>query len=302
MLGVASVLGGFPSPTACAGADGPLREGGRHRQAERAPVRTCPDGTQRALPPRTSACGTTTRSKAGMATSSVNGISVQARARVRSDFADQERDVTASAPTSSPSTATRSRRAATSRAGPRVRRARRAARRRAVATFFPDGHAVGQTLTSAMRRHGDRRPSRAVFRFRDGQHNIFGWRNRLIGLPTEPGRRPVEGYEYHRLDRMTFRVRTSTRWPTSRGSGLDAERESPPAGGLPARRRRRPRAQQLSQGDIYDIIFMLSGVLALIGGGMVNVNIQLASLKERVREVGIKMAIGAPGARFSRRS
>ena len=41
---------------------------------------------------------------------------------------------------------------------------------------------------------------------------------------------------------------------------------------------------------------MLSGVLALIGGGMVNVNIQLASLKERVREVGVKMAIGAPGS------
>jgi ABC-type antimicrobial peptide transport system permease subunit len=53
--------------------------------------------------------------------------------------------------------------------------------------------------------------------------------------------------------------------------------------------------RQRSQGDIYNIIFMLSGVLALIGGGMVNVNIQLASLKERVREVGVKMAIGAPG-------
>ena len=42
---------------------------------------------------------------------------------------------------------------------------------------------------------------------------------------------------------------------------------------------------------------MLSGVLALIGGGMVNVNIQMASLKERVREVGVKMAIGASGQR-----
>ena len=44
------------------------------------------------------------------------------------------------------------------------------------------------------------------------------------------------------------------------------------------------------------MIFMLSGILALLGGGMVNVNIQLASLKERVREVGVKMAIGAPGS------
>jgi ABC-type antimicrobial peptide transport system permease subunit len=50
-----------------------------------------------------------------------------------------------------------------------------------------------------------------------------------------------------------------------------------------------------SNGSVYDIIFMLSGVLSLVGGGLVNVNIQLASLKERVREVGIKMAIGSSG-------
>ena len=43
------------------------------------------------------------------------------------------------------------------------------------------------------------------------------------------------------------------------------------------------------------MIFMLSGILSLIGGGMVNVNIQLASLKDRIREVGVKMAIGASG-------
>jgi ABC-type antimicrobial peptide transport system permease subunit len=53
--------------------------------------------------------------------------------------------------------------------------------------------------------------------------------------------------------------------------------------------------KQRSNGDVYNIIFILSGVLSLLGGGLVNVNIQLASLKDRVREVGIKMAIGASG-------
>ncbi len=80
--------------------------------------------------------------------------------------------------------------------------------------------------------------------------------------------------------------------------GLDSmlKTESPAAAGLPPRRRRSARAQASGlQGNVYDIIFMLSGVLALIGGGIVNVNIQLATLKERVREVGVKMAIGAPG-------
>ena len=53
--------------------------------------------------------------------------------------------------------------------------------------------------------------------------------------------------------------------------------------------------KEQSQGDVYDIIFLLSGVLSLIGGGIVNVNIQMATLKERMREVGVKMAIGASG-------
>ena len=50
-----------------------------------------------------------------------------------------------------------------------------------------------------------------------------------------------------------------------------------------------------SQNDAYNIIFWLSGLLSILGGGIVNVNIQMASLKERVREVGVKMAIGASG-------
>jgi ABC-type antimicrobial peptide transport system permease subunit len=53
--------------------------------------------------------------------------------------------------------------------------------------------------------------------------------------------------------------------------------------------------RQQSQGQIYDLVFLLSGVLALLGGGLVNVNIQMAALRERVREVGLKMALGASG-------
>ena len=49
------------------------------------------------------------------------------------------------------------------------------------------------------------------------------------------------------------------------------------------------------QGAVYNLIFMLSGILSLLGGGLVNVNIQMAALKDRVREVGVKMAIGASG-------
>jgi len=167
----------------------------------------------------------------------------------------------------------------------------------AVAAFFPSGDALGRTL-----RIGDTPVQvvgilkERVFRFRDGQHNIFRWRNRIIAIPTTLVARRFEGDQYHRVDRVTFRIRK-----------LDAMAKFSKAlsGMLKANHRQqedfrlddvgaRVRKQQ-SQGDVYDIIFLLSGFLSLIGGGIVNVNIQMATLKERIREVGVKMAIGAPG-------
>jgi ABC-type antimicrobial peptide transport system permease subunit len=167
----------------------------------------------------------------------------------------------------------------------------------AVATFFPDGHAVGRTL-----RIGDTPVTvigvlrERVFRFRDGQHNIFRWRNRIIALPTALVARRFEGDQYHRVDRVTFRIRdldAMQKFSKGLSSMLKAnhrQQEDFRLDDVGARVRK-----QQSQGNVSDIIFMLSGFLSLIGGGIVNVNIQMATLKERIREVGVKMAIGAPG-------
>ena len=167
----------------------------------------------------------------------------------------------------------------------------------AASVFFPTGEVVGKplrlgavpvTVVGVFREK--------VFRFREGQQNIFAWRNEIIAAPSLLVAARMNGDAYHRLDRITFRVPdlaamadfsqeltslVTTNHRLQKDFRLDDV----------GQRLRR----QMSQGDVYNVIFMLSGVLALIGGGMVNVNIQLASLKERVREVGIKMAIGAPG-------
>jgi len=167
----------------------------------------------------------------------------------------------------------------------------------AVETFFPDGDAVGKTL-----RVGDTPvqvvgvlPER-VFRFRNSGRNIFRRRNRIIALPATLVAQRFQGDRYQRLDRVTFRIRN-----------LDAMSVFSKAlsGMLKANHRQQEDfrlddvaarvKKQRSQGDVYNVVFMLSGVLSLIGGGMVNVNIQMATLKERVREVGVKMAIGASG-------
>ncbi|MEO8503990.1 MAG: ABC transporter permease [Acidobacteriota bacterium] len=167
----------------------------------------------------------------------------------------------------------------------------------AAATFFPTGEVVGRpvklgdvpaTVIGVFREK--------VFRFRKGQQNIFAWRNHIVAVPSQLVASRMNGDDYHRVDRITFRMPDLAQM-------ADFSKELT---GLVTANHRLQRdfrlddvakriQRQRSQGDVYNIIFMLSGVLALIGGGMVNVNIQLASLKERVREVGVKMAIGASG-------
>ena len=167
----------------------------------------------------------------------------------------------------------------------------------AAATFFPTGDAVGQTI-----RLGDIPVSvigtfaEKIFRWRDGQGNQFAWRNRIVAVPSTLVARRMQGDRWQRVDRVAFRIRDLGAMKTfSEGlaailRGNHRQQEDFRIDDVAARMRKRQ-----SQGDVYNMIFMLSGVLSLIGGGMVNVNIQMATLKERVREVGVKMAIGASG-------
>jgi len=167
----------------------------------------------------------------------------------------------------------------------------------AAATFFPTGDAVGQTV-----RLGDIPVSvvgtfaEKVFRWRDGQGNQFAWRNRIVAVPSTLVARRMQGDRWQRVDRVAFRIRdlgamkAFSEGLTAILRGNHRQQEDFRIDDVAARMRKRQ-----SQGDVYNMIFMLSGVLSLIGGGMVNVNIQMATLKERVREVGVKMAIGASG-------
>jgi putative ABC transport system permease protein len=231
----------------------------------------------------------------------VNAISVlkTARARVRSEFADQDRDVNGIGSDYVPLN------------GYQVEQGRGFSAHdfatgapvavlgsEAASIFFPTGEIVGKPL-----RIGNV-PVTVIgvfqeknFRFREGQQNIFAWRNRIVAVPSLLVAARMEGDQYHRLNRVTFRVpdlKAMASFAKDLSSLVTSNHRLQTDFRLDDVAKRLQR--QMSQGDVYNIIFMLSGVLALIGGGMVNVNIQLASLKERVREVGVKMAIGAPGS------
>jgi ABC-type antimicrobial peptide transport system permease subunit len=236
----------------------------------------------------------------GLDTSAVEGVSIRkdARARVRSPFADQERDIRGIG------------RDFLALDGYEIDQGREFSMHdiataapvailgtEAVSVFFPNGDAIGRTL-----RIGDTPVQvvgilrERVFRFRDSQRNMFRWRNRIIALPTTLVARRFEGDSYHRVDRVTFRIReldAMAKFTKGLSSMLKAnhrQQEDFRMDDVGARVRK-----EQSQGDVYDIIFLLAGFLSLIGGGIVNVNIQMATLKERIQEVGVKMAIGAPG-------
>ena len=60
--------------------------------------------------------------------------------------------------------------------------------------------------------------------------------------------------------------------------------------------------QAQEQGKIYDITFLVCGTISLLVGGIVIMNILLASFNERVREVGTRKALGRHRASTSWRS
>jgi len=303
MLGVASVLGGFSiSDSQRRRSDELYAKIGGFDKLNVQPSEAIKDGTQpSALQNANLGLRSDDAAKGEkLDTKAVQGVSVQkfARARVRSPFADQDRQITGVAAdylavngyTLDKGRLFSSRDVET--AAPVC-----VLGYEAVSALFPTGEALNQVI-----RVGDIPVTvvgvlkEKVFRFRDGEGNVFAWRNKLVALPATLVAQRMQGDAYHRLDRVVFKI-PDINVIEKFSEGLSAllksshrQQEDFRIDDVAKRVRKRR-----SQGQVYNLIFMLSGILSLVGGGMVNVNIQLATLKERVREVGVKMAIGASG-------
>jgi ABC-type antimicrobial peptide transport system permease subunit len=158
--------------------------------------------------------------------------------------------------------------------------------------------ALGQALSIAGRTYtvvGVMRKKEFFFNEADG--NALDWMNRFVFVPATTmlnrmsGDRAAQKIAYMNvqvrdikdMDKAMEEVATILR--RTHGGVDDVEIVN-----------RKARMEQMEQqGRIYDVTFMVCGAISLLVGGIVIMNILLASFNERVREVGTRKALGATG-------
>jgi ABC-type antimicrobial peptide transport system permease subunit len=135
------------------------------------------------------------------------------------------------------------------------------------------------------------------FYFNSANDNALDWMNRMIFVPVTTMLNRMSGdRREQRIAYMNVQVRDIK----------DMDKAMAEVATLLRRSRagvedfdifnRADRMRQMQeQNKIYDVTFMVCGTISLLVGGIVIMNILLASFNERVREVGTRKALGATG-------
>jgi putative ABC transport system permease protein len=163
---------------------------------------------------------------------------------------------------------------------------------------FGNEDPVGRTLSidgSGFRVVGVLR--RKEFHFNEQDHNALEWMNGLIFIPLTSAFARFTGDPDLRVNYMNLMVDDveNNRGVAAAAAALLRRRHSGVEDFEVWNRNDRLRRQE-EQGRMFDITFLITGIVSLIVGGIVIMNIMLASFQERVREVGIRKAFGARGA------
>ncbi len=125
--------------------------------------------------------------------------------------------------------------------------------------------------------------------------NALGWINELILVPITAMQARDVGAGSRKIDEIGLRL-----------ASVEAHTETAPALKrlLLARHGvedfrifdRKDRIEQMEQqGQVYNFTFTACGIISLLVGGIVVANILMASFTERMREVGVRKALGAKG-------
>jgi len=130
---------------------------------------------------------------------------------------------------------------------------------------------------------------------RSDDYNAHEWLNRLIVVPITSYMKRHQEAGAERIDELNLRL-----------ASPEAHEEAREALELLLRSRHGledfgvwDRKERIDQGNregmIYNITFLACGIISLLVGGIVITNIMLASFTERMREVGVRKALGATG-------
>jgi len=135
-----------------------------------------------------------------------------------------------------------------------------------------------------------------VFYFQEGDtYNAHAWMNRLIIVPITSYAKRHLGAGEDAIDELNLRLATGGEHEESRDAleRLLRARHGVEDFGVWDRFERIEQGEQ--EGQIYNITFLACGIISLLVGGIVITNIMLASFTERMREVGVRKALGATG-------
>jgi putative ABC transport system permease protein len=133
----------------------------------------------------------------------------------------------------------------------------------------------------------------------DHKHNVMRWMNRQIYVPlTTLVTRRGEPLENGRVSFMNARMRDVKKADDAVDQIRRVLQREHGTNDYEVRSRVANLKRNAEQNQMYDVTFMACGLISLLVGGIVVMNIQLASFNERVREVGTRKAVGASPAQI----
>jgi putative ABC transport system permease protein len=133
----------------------------------------------------------------------------------------------------------------------------------------------------------------------DQKRNVLRWMNRQMYMPiTTMMTRKGEPLETGRISFMHARMKDVKRHKEAVADIESILRRQHGTDDFEVFSRVANLARNESENKMYDMTFMICGVISLLVGGIVIMNIQLASFNERVREIGTRKAVGATPAQI----
>jgi putative ABC transport system permease protein len=162
------------------------------------------------------------------------------------------------------------------------------------AEFFATDNPVGKTMTIGGTGYQVVGVMEEKFFSFDHEHNALRWMNRQIYIPiTTYMTRKGEPLERGKVSWMHARMRDTKNWKDAVGELETILKRQHGVKDFEVFSRVANLKRNEQNNKMYDVLFMVCGLISLIVGGIVVMNIQLASFNERVREVGTRKAVGA---------